>query len=78
MYQMDNKVVRIPNIVAPITMPASCPVVRPEGGGVEVVVESVECVAWIKKLLEVGVVIRIVCEDVGIIFGFYYIKATLA
>ena len=59
-------------------MPASCLVVRPEGGGVEVVVESVECVAWFKKLLEVGVVIRVVCEDVGIIFGFYYIKATLA
>ena len=59
-------------------MPASCPVVRPEGGGVEVVVESVKWVAWFEKLLEVGVVIRVVCEDDGIIFGFYYIKAILA
>lgn len=78
MHHTDNKVARIANIVGPITMPASCPVVRPEGGGVEVVVESVEFVAWFEKVLEVGVVIRVVCEDVEIIFAFYYIKAILA
>ena len=37
----------------------------------EVVVESVECVAWFEKLLEVG---RIICEDGGMIFGFYYVN----